>query len=176
MSIQWFYHDEEQNLSNVSRAVRLVLGVGLILYTMLTAVTPLGWLAILPLAAIYPMLTALEGWDPVKYLIQNKAVVRFSRNLNPALRVGLGVFGAALIGIVMFSPASVTASLAWLALAAVYPLYAAITGQEPLVSLISGTTTDTAPARKPEYFRDNVVKHKLTTPTTVETPHQDKAA
>ena len=52
------------NLSITSRAVRI--GTGLTLALGVSAMSgPLGAAAILPLLAIYPLMTGAVGWDPV---------------------------------------------------------------------------------------------------------------
>lgn len=52
------------NLGMTERCGRLVLGLGIIL-AVLMGNGPLGWAAVLPLAALYPALTAVVGWDPL---------------------------------------------------------------------------------------------------------------
>lgn len=47
-----------------SRSARFVLGMGLIL-SVFAGSGPIGWAALLPLAGIYPTLTAFLGVDPV---------------------------------------------------------------------------------------------------------------
>jgi hypothetical protein len=141
MTTDWLSQHDEQNLPLYSRVFRISLGLGLILFTMLAETKPLGWLAVLPLVAIYPMLTGLEGWDPIKYALQSKGLLNLiekaARPLTWPTRLAFGVFGAALLGIVMLSPASITADIAWVALAAVYPVFIAITGAEPITALFT---------------------------------------
>lgn len=52
-------------LKTTDRAVRILIGSGLILFTMLSSVTPLGLFALLPLVATYPIFAGLYGYDPV---------------------------------------------------------------------------------------------------------------
>ena len=54
-----------QNLSNFQRLNRILLGAALILATMFIGVTPLGWFAVLPLLATYPLFAGIYGYDPV---------------------------------------------------------------------------------------------------------------
>ena len=52
------------NISNTSRVVRI--GTGLALSVGVSVISgPLGAAAILPLVAIYPLMTGTLGWDPV---------------------------------------------------------------------------------------------------------------
>ena len=54
-----------ENLTVSQRLNRILFGAALIIFTMLASATPLGWLAILPLLATYPIFTGVYGFDPV---------------------------------------------------------------------------------------------------------------
>jgi hypothetical protein len=54
-----------QTLSRIQRFNRIAFGAVLIGITMATSTTPLGWLAVLPLLAILPIISGLIGFDPV---------------------------------------------------------------------------------------------------------------
>ena len=54
-----------ENLTLSQRLNRILFGAALIVITMLASATPLGWLAILPLLATYPIFTGIYGYDPV---------------------------------------------------------------------------------------------------------------
>ena len=54
-----------QTLSPIRRFNRIAFGAVLIGITMTTSTTPLGWLAVLPLLAILPIISGLIGFDPV---------------------------------------------------------------------------------------------------------------
>ena len=61
-----------QNITNSDRVVRIVAGLGLALSVSLQP-GPLRMAAILPLIAIYPLMTGVIGWDPiVKYIATRK--------------------------------------------------------------------------------------------------------
>jgi len=61
-----------QNITNSDRVVRIAAGLGLALSVSLHT-SPLGMAALLPLIAIYPMMTGVVGWDPiVKYIATRK--------------------------------------------------------------------------------------------------------
>jgi hypothetical protein len=52
-------------LNPIQRFNRITFGAVLIGITMATSTTPLGWLAVLPLLAILPIISGLIGFDPV---------------------------------------------------------------------------------------------------------------
>ena len=54
-----------ENLNGGQRLNRIIFGFALILFTMLTSTAPLGWYAILPLLATYPIFSGIYGNDPV---------------------------------------------------------------------------------------------------------------
>ena len=61
-----------ENITYSDRVVRIVAGLGLIFSVSLQS-GPLGMTAILPLIAIYPIMTGVVGWDPVvKYFAIRK--------------------------------------------------------------------------------------------------------
>ena len=54
-----------ENLTVSQRLNRILFGAAMIVFTMMASATPLGWLAILPLLATYPVFTGIYGTDPV---------------------------------------------------------------------------------------------------------------
>ena len=54
----------QENMTYSNRAVRIVVGLGLI-FSLGFQSGPLGMTAILPLIAIYPIMTGVLGWDPI---------------------------------------------------------------------------------------------------------------
>ncbi|WP_455222440.1 YgaP family membrane protein [Kaarinaea lacus] len=56
-------------LSQVERVSRIVIGTGLIVFTMLVNILPLGLFAVLPLIATYPIFSGIYGYDPVTHWI-----------------------------------------------------------------------------------------------------------
>lgn len=54
-----------ENLTVSQRFNRILFGAAMIVFTMLLSATPLGWFAILPLLATYPIFTGIYGTDPV---------------------------------------------------------------------------------------------------------------
>lgn len=56
-----------QNITYSDRVVRIVAGLGLVFSVTLQS-GPVGLAAVLPLIAIYPLMTGVVGWDPVMHL------------------------------------------------------------------------------------------------------------
>ncbi|MDH5327893.1 MAG: DUF2892 domain-containing protein [Gammaproteobacteria bacterium] len=126
-----------ENLSRTSRLTRAMFGAVLIGYTMQTTVSPLGWLAVLPLLAIFPVFSAITGWSPVIALVAKlKTNTVADTRLSTYTRVLLGAFGATAIGSVYVASAPLGA-LAVLPLIGIYPVLAAILGEEPLSALFA---------------------------------------
>ncbi|WP_455223558.1 hypothetical protein [Kaarinaea lacus] len=57
-----------ENLTTGQRANRILFGTAVIVFTMLINIAPLGWFAILPLLATYPIFAGIYGNDPVTNL------------------------------------------------------------------------------------------------------------
>lgn len=56
------------NISNTERAIRIIVGLALT-YSVTLQTGTLGLAAILPLIAVYPVMTGIIGWDPVYNMI-----------------------------------------------------------------------------------------------------------
>jgi len=54
-----------QELTSNQRLNRIFLGAALIVSTMLISTAPLGWIAMIPLFATYPLFAGIYGYDPV---------------------------------------------------------------------------------------------------------------
>ncbi len=63
------FYDPFQNVSTSGRWLRAVVGSLLIGSVFMVEATPLGWLAVLPLIGIYPVATAITGFDPIYRLL-----------------------------------------------------------------------------------------------------------
>lgn len=59
-------------LNGYERFNRVAVGAVLIVFTMLTPATPLGWLAVLPLVATLPIFSGLFGYDPVSKFVSRE--------------------------------------------------------------------------------------------------------
>ena len=66
------------NVSKGGRIARIAVGLALVYSTVFQAGT-LGLAAVLPLLAIYPILTGVLGWDPVVQLVARKSQNRARR-------------------------------------------------------------------------------------------------
>ena len=122
-------------LSTSARVRRIVIGsvfIGIVMGT----TGPLGYLTLLPLLAIYPILTGLIGEDFLDGLLANWKGGFEGECFRPSTRVALLVLGAIAIGAIMFSPENVGLR-ALLAIAAVYPIMAGLFGED-LISLAFG--------------------------------------
>lgn len=113
-----------ENISMISRIVRASLGALLIGFTMTTSATPLGVLTLLPLFSIYLVFTAITGWDALRALFHHEqpGSVQFNR----LVRLGSALVSGAMIATVFLGYVSV------LPLVAIYPMFIAITGHDPL--------------------------------------------
>ncbi|MCC6302636.1 MAG: hypothetical protein IT489_07545 [Gammaproteobacteria bacterium] len=80
--------DTIQNINAAERLVRLAFSLTLTVVP-LFADAPLGGLALLPLLAIYPGLTAALGWDPVLAAVTGRC------RQDPAVEPGHGLAGHA---------------------------------------------------------------------------------
>lgn len=60
---------DNTELNVIERISRIVIGTGLIVFTLVANVTPLGLLALLPLLGTYPIFSGLYGYDPVGHWI-----------------------------------------------------------------------------------------------------------
>ena len=121
---------QKTELNTASRVRRVAIGSIFIGIVMNTA-GPLGYLAVLPLLAIYPILTGLFGEDPIDGLLANWKGGFEGECLRPSSRVALLALGGVAIGVMMLSPENVGIRAA-LALVAVYPIMAGLFGEDLL--------------------------------------------
>ena len=71
------------NLSDISRAVRIIIGLLLVMGANFN-IGVLGTMAALPLIAIYPLMTGTWGWDPIEAIYDliktsTRAAVSYTR-------------------------------------------------------------------------------------------------
>ena len=60
---------DNTELNAIERLVRIIIGTGLIVFTLSVNFAPLGLFSLLPLLATYPIFTAIYGYDPVTYWV-----------------------------------------------------------------------------------------------------------
>jgi hypothetical protein len=128
-------NSKRAELSTASRVRRIITG-GVLISIAMSATGPMGYMALLPLVAIYPILTGLFGKDPIDGIVGNWQGGFDGRCFRPSTRIGLLVMGAVAVAFIMFSPDYV-AIRALLALASVYFVMAGLFGED-LISLAVG--------------------------------------
>jgi hypothetical protein len=60
-------------LTVMQRVNRVLIGAVIIIATMAAPIAPLGWLAVLPLIATYPIFTGMFGYDPLTSFFEYQA-------------------------------------------------------------------------------------------------------
>lgn len=115
-------------LSTISRVSRLVAG-SVFIGVVMSIDSQLGYLALLPLLAIYPILTGIIGEDPLDKLFANWKGGFEGECFSPSSRAALIALGGVAIGVMMLSPENV-GMRAVLALASVYPILSGLFGED----------------------------------------------
>jgi hypothetical protein len=124
-------------LNMTSRISRILIGsvmVGIIMSTN----GPVGYLTLLPLLAIYPLMTGLLGEDPI-----NGLFARWNGGFNghcfkPSTRIALLAIAAGAIGVVMTSPEGVASVAGMIALFSVFLVMAGMFGEDLLTATMLG--------------------------------------
>lgn len=132
-------------LAILERAARIAVGIALI-SAVVVAPSPLGWAAVLPLIAIYPILSGILGQEPLRFFFAHGSV---------GYRAAQFAIGGVLVGSVFVNTSSfgVPAEiLTLLPLAGIYYVLAGIMGRAPLASMDESATYDPL-----GYFGDNAV-------------------
>ena len=160
------------DLTSSQRYARAIASLVLIFYTMLTNTPTLGLVALLPLIAIYPMFSAVVGWDPLRYVLNSSDSV----GVNKAVaRTGLVVIGAGLIAATMLAEIAPLGGLTILALVGILPIFVAIFGENPVAALFDSTQSTAEFSqysdRKQDEIGANVVKYASR--ETQKASHQD---
>ncbi len=125
--------DSHGNLTPSQRYARAAAALVMLIYPMITVASPLGLIALLPLIAIYPMFSAVVGWDPVRYVLSGDKDLGISQTVA---RAGLVIVGTGLIGATMFATVNPLGGLIILALLGIAPIFVAIFGENPVIALI----------------------------------------
>ena len=128
--------DTQGDLTRAERTARAVGALVMLVYPMITSSAPLGLITLLPLIAIYPMYSAIVGWDPVRYVLSSLESQGISRLVG---RLGLGIIGTGLIAATMFTSMSPLGGLAILAILGILPIFIAIFGENPVVALFESS-------------------------------------
>lgn len=125
-------YDNHGDLSKSERTARASAALIMLIYPMITSAAPLGLISLLPLIAVYPMYSAIVGWDPVRYVLGNLESKGVSRLVA---RAGLGIIGTGLIATTMLANVSPLGGLVVLSLAGILPIFIAIFGENPVTAL-----------------------------------------
>ena len=62
-----------RELSTLQRINRILIGAVMIITTMVLPVAPLGYLALLPLVATYPVFAGMFGYDPLMSYLEHQS-------------------------------------------------------------------------------------------------------
>lgn len=115
-----------ENLSGIERVLRVAVGSVLLGSVMTSAPGLLGWTSVLALVAIYPMLTGLMGFDPLRSVVEGH---------RTAYRVVQAVLTVALISTVYIIPTGSLGLITLLPLFSIYSALGVVLGRSPLAML-----------------------------------------
>jgi len=131
------HYSDPKNLDRSQQVSRVILATVLLGITFTAPVGFLGWYSVLPLVAIYPLVTGLIGWDPIYDLFGLEQQHGMDGKLETTSRVELAITGLVLIGSAFVLPATVSSVFSVFALAGIYPTLVALMGED----LLQSTTT-----------------------------------
>lgn len=115
-----------ERLTLTERIARVAVGAGL-LSTMVAADGALGWAAVLPLLAVYPVLTGVMGYEPLRAFLPRDSI---------AYRTAQLTAGGAMVGsIFVTSQFALPDAFAIVPLIGVYYVLAGILGRAPLATV-----------------------------------------
>lgn len=124
-------------LNMTSRISRILIGSGMIGIIM-AANGPLGYLTLLPLLAIYPLMTGLLGEDPIDGLLSSWVGGFDGHCFRPSTRIALVTVGIGAIGAFMVNPQSVVSLAGIVTLFSVFPVMAGLFGEDLFSTMFSG--------------------------------------
>ncbi|HEC19249.1 MAG TPA: hypothetical protein ENI97_07885 [Gammaproteobacteria bacterium] len=116
---------------NIAARIRRVMVGGALIGVVMGVNGPLGYLTLLALLAIYPILTGLIGEDPLDGLLTHWEGGYEGHCLRSSTRVGLLLLGGVAISVLMVSPES-AGLRAMLGITALYPILAGLFGEDLL--------------------------------------------
>jgi hypothetical protein len=126
---------QEGNISIGERIARAAVAISMLFYPMLMAESQMEWIALLPLVAIYPMFTAVVGWDPILFVIETGEQAGRSRQVRMTARIVLASVGALMIAATLTVPTERIGLYSLPALFGIWPVFIAILGENPLLAL-----------------------------------------
>ncbi len=149
---------QEGNISIGERLVRALVAISMLFYPMLMAASQMEWIALLPLVAIYPMFTAVVGWDPILFIIETGEHAGRSKQVRMAARIVLASVGTLMIVASLTVPVGRVGWYSLSALIGTLPVFIAILGENPLQAL-QDSIADLRATYKNE--AEQVVEYKL---------------
>ena len=157
MNTETHYNLESAKLSMLSRITRIAVGT-LLLAIPMTHNGVLGALAVLPLVAIYPILSGLIGYGLVELLAVNRRRLERPVRLLKTARASLLLLGTGLIGTVMISE---TAPV-WLALLGIFPILMGLLDSDLLGEAVVTRRALQRPSQSETTFAQTHQLHKPT--------------
>lgn len=149
---------QQGNISIGERIARALVAISMLFYPMLMSESQMEWIALLPLVAIYPMFTAVVGWDPVLFIIETGEQAGRSSQVRMAARIVLASVGALMIVATLTVPVGRVGWYSLSALIGTLPVFIAILGENPLQAL-QDSVADLRATYKNE--AEQVVEYKL---------------
>ena len=122
-------------LNMTSRISRILIG-SVMIGIIMSANGPVGFLTLLPLIAIYPLMTGLLGEDPINGLFARWQGGFNGHCFKPSTRIALLAVAAGAIGVVMTSPEGVVSVAGMIALFSVFLVMAGMFGEDLLTATI----------------------------------------
>ena len=92
---------KEGNISSSVRFMRAIVAIVMLAYPLVTNTANFDLLAVLPLVAIYPMFTAIVGWDPIQFALETAETRGKTKLLNAVARITLVVISTMMIAAVL---------------------------------------------------------------------------
>ena len=147
-------------LPTSSRIYRLLIGSALIATTMFINMETANWISLLPLIAIYFIVSAIMAKDPINALTEQWDILHHADVFSPITRVILILAGCGLIGFSLFDT-SVANTPVWLSLAAIPLCLSGVFGEDLLRAALD---------EKYEYDVDADIDNKPTLPSPPQHP------
>ncbi|WP_455201325.1 YgaP-like transmembrane domain [Kaarinaea lacus] len=126
---------KEGNITVTERIARAAVAIIMLTYPMAAEVSSLDVLALLPLIAIYPMFTAIVGWDPIQFVMDTGALNGKTVLSNLVSRIVLISVGTMMILVTLTISETYVGWYGLLALLAIVPVMIAIMGENPVQAL-----------------------------------------
>jgi len=126
---------KEGSINTNERFMRVAIAIVMFTYPLVLETSPIDLLALLPLMAIYPMFTAIVGWDPVLFAKETAEINGKTKLLRAVARIILLIIGTMMIVIAVTIPGKYIGWYSVLALLAIVPITIAIMAENPIQTL-----------------------------------------